>query len=108
LCLRRFCADFDISLRVLRNRLPLLACVGDSCLVEQAMTLGFKCQALADVNLVRTFLQVTTISDIASAYGRFLMRASWQGIPISDRHSRMTLARQEQPTVYQRGLRTVA
>ena len=71
LCLRRFCAEFDISLRVLRNRLPLLARVGDSCLMEQAMILGFKRQELVDVNLVRTFLQVTTISDIASANGRF-------------------------------------
>ena len=104
LCLRRFCAEFDVSLRVLRNRLPILARVGDSCLMEQAMNLGFKRQELVDVNLVRTFLQVTTISDIASANGLFIMRASWQGIPFADRHSCMTFARQEQPTVYQRGL----
>ena len=103
-CLRRFCADFDISLTVLRNRLPLLAREGDTCLMEQATKLGFKRQELVDVNLVRTFLQVTTISDIASADGGFIMRASWQGLPIADRHSRMTFARQEQPTVYQRGL----
>ena len=104
LCLRKFCADFSISIRVLKNRIPLLARDGDSCLMEKAMTLGFSKQELIDVNLVRTYLQVTTLSDIASAQGSTILPSVWNGFPISDRRSRLTFARQESPTVYQRGL----
>jgi hypothetical protein len=73
--------------------------------MDHALLLGFKRQKLVDVNLVRTFLQVTTLrSDIVSAVGLSILPASWQGQPISDQHSKMKLARQLQPTVYQRGL----
>jgi hypothetical protein len=72
--------------------------------MDQAMLINFKRQELIDINLVRTFLQVTTLSDIVSADGYFISSASWNGEPIPDRHSRLQFARQLQPTVYQRGL----
>jgi hypothetical protein len=57
-----------------------------------------------NVNLVRTYLQVTTLSDIVSADGYFILRASWNGNRIPDHRSTTQFARQLQPTPYQRGL----
>jgi hypothetical protein len=102
--LRRFCAEFDISIRCLHNHLPFMARRHNFFLMDQALLLNFKRQELIDVNLVRTFLQVTTLSDIVSADGHFISLASWNGEHIPDRHSRIKFARQMRPTVYQRGL----
>ena len=102
--LRRFCAAHDITIQCLHNKLPTLARVHDTCLMEQAMTLNFKRQELVDVNLVRTYLQVTTLSDIVSADGRFILSSIWNGQQLSDRRSKIKFARQLQPTPYQRGL----
>lgn len=68
--LRRFCAEFHITLRVRGNRIPAVSREGDTMLMETAMTLGLKKQELIDLNLVRIFLGVTTVSDISSADGR--------------------------------------
>ncbi len=102
--LRRFCAEYGISIKCRSNCIPVLARSHDSCLMDSALRLGFTRQELIDVNLVRIFLQVTTMSDIASADGQFILPAIWQGQKISDRHSNMSFARQLQPTTYQRGL----
>jgi hypothetical protein len=72
--------------------------------MDKALQLSFKKQELLDVNLVRVYLQVTTLSDIVSADGLFVALASWNGQPILDRKSTMNFARQTPPTVYQRGL----
>jgi hypothetical protein len=100
----RFCAEFDISIKSRSNRIPVLACYNDSCLMDSALRLGFTRQELIDVNLVRIFHQVTTMSDIASADRQSILLAIWQGQHTSDRHSSMSFARQLQPTTYQRGL----
>ncbi len=71
----------------------------DLFLMDQALLLNFKRQELIDINLVRTFLQVTTLSDIVSADGHFISLASWNGEHIPDRHSRIKFARQLRPTV---------
>ena len=73
-------------------------------LMETALTLGFKRQEQIDINLVRTFLGVTTVSDIATADGLMIHPLIWKGRPIPDRVSRTTFPRQEPPTSYQRGL----
>jgi hypothetical protein len=102
--LRQFYANFDISIRCKQNRLPRLACVYDSCLMETVLQLPFTKQELIDVNLVRIYLQITTLSDIVSADGQVILKLSWNGHHIPDRRSTMQFARQLQPTVYQRGL----
>jgi hypothetical protein len=102
--LRKFCAAHAMSIMCLHNKLPSLARIHDSFLMEQAMTLPFRRQELIDVNLVRTYLGVTTLSDIVSADGTFILPSIWNGNPISDRRSKIKFARQLQPTSYQRGL----
>jgi hypothetical protein len=102
--LRQFCADFDISIRRKQNRLPNIARTHDSCLMDNTLQLPFTKQKLLDVNLVRIYLQVTTLSDIVSADGQVILTLSWNGLQIPDRSSTMQFARQLQPTVYQRGL----
>ena len=102
--LQQFCAEFDITIRCKHNRNPVLARDHDSCLMDKALQLSFKKQELVDVNLVRVYLQVTTLSDIVSADGLFVALASWNGQPIPDRKSTMNFSRQTPPTVYQRGL----
>jgi hypothetical protein len=104
LSLRRFCADSNISLRVRRNRIPSVSREGDSMLMDKAITLGLTKQELIDLNLVRIFLGVTTVSDIATADGSKLHPFVWKGHPIPDRVSCTVFARQETPTSYQRGL----
>jgi hypothetical protein len=102
--LQQFCANFDISIRCKQNRLTRLARVHDSCLMETALQLPFTKQELIDVNLVRIYLQITTLSDIVSADGQVILKLSSNGHHIADRRSTMQFARQLQPTVYQRGL----
>lgn len=102
--LRKFCAEFSISLHIRQNRLPSLSREGDSMLMDTAITLGLKKQELTDINLVRIFLGVTTVSDIATSDGTMLHPYTWKGKKIPDRVSCITFARQEQPTGYQCGL----
>ena len=102
--LRRFCALYDISLRVRRNRIPPVSRVGDSLLMDKAITLGLTRQELIDLNLVRIFLCVSSVSDIATADETRFHPFSWKGLHIPDRYSHTSFARQEQPTSYQRGL----
>ncbi len=68
------------------------------------MTLNFKRQELVDVNLVRTYLQVTSLSYIVLADRHFILQTIWNGQLSSDCRSKIKFARQLQPTSYQRGL----
>ena len=102
--LRKFCAEYHISLRVRRNRVPSVSREGDSMLMEHAITLGLRKQELIDLNLVRIFLGVSTVSDIATADGVKIHPFIWKGIPIPDRASTFSFPRQEQPTPYQCGI----
>ena len=104
LSLRQFCARYTVTLRVHNNRLPLPVRVGDSLLMDQALTLGLKRQQLIDLNLVRIYLRVTTVSDISTADSYMIHAQSWRGLRIPDRHSRQMFDRQETPSSYQRGL----
>lgn len=102
--LRNFCSSYDISLRIRSNRIPHSARENDSFLMDHAISLGLTRQELVDVNLVRTFLQVTTVSDIATACGKHIHRLSWKCHQIPDRKSKFTFARQPQTSSGQRGL----
>ena len=64
----------------------------------------FKQQELVDINLVRIYLQVCTISDIATAVGGSIHLSAWKVEPFSDRRSNLSFPRQETPTSSQRGL----
>jgi hypothetical protein len=44
----------------------------------------FKQQELADINLVRIYLQVCTISDIATAVGGSIHLSAWKVEPFSN------------------------
>jgi hypothetical protein len=102
--LRRFCSKFGISLRIRSNRVPQSARENDSFLMEHALKLNLTRRELTDINLVRTHLQVTTVSDIASACGTQIHQLSWRCKPIPDRKSRFTFARQPNISSGQRGL----
>ena len=102
--LRRFCAQHVISLTLRCNKFPSICREGDQLLMDKALTLGFTKRELLDINLVRIFLGVTAVSDIATANGHAFHLSAWNGIPISDRRSRLTFARQESPTKSQRHL----
>ena len=102
--LRGFCAEYNVSLRVLRNRMPTPAREGDQFLMEVALTLGLSKRELQDLNLIRTYMRVTTVSDIATAEGLTIHPWSWRGLRIPDRHGHLSFARQESPTASQCGL----
>ncbi len=102
--LRRFCADWNVASQVKANRLPTGCREYDHFLMDRALTLRFTKRELTDVNLVRIYLGVTTLSDIASAIGSHIHRLIWHMQPLEDRKSWFQFARQEQPTVYQKGL----
>jgi hypothetical protein len=73
-------------------------------LMDKALSFSLTRQELIDLNLVRTFLRVTSVSDIATADGEMVHPFSWRGYPIPDRVSCTSFTRQAQPTTYQRDL----
>jgi hypothetical protein len=72
--------------------------------MDIATSMQFKRQELVDINLVRIYLQVCTISDIATAVGGSIHLSAWKVEPFSDRRSNLSFPRQEKPTSSQRGL----
>ena len=104
LSLRRFCAEHDISIRALHNKIPSISRTGDQLLMDIASTLSLSRQEMIDLNLARTYLQVTSISDIASADGLTIHPWIWRDQRIPDRCIRTKFARQQEPTPYQFGL----
>ena len=69
-----------------------------------ATSMNFKRQELVDINLVRIYLKVCTISDIATAVGGSIHLSAWKVEPFIDRRSNLSFPRQEKPTSSQRGL----
>ena len=72
--------------------------------MDSALMMSLTRQQLIDLNQVQMYLQVTTVSDIATAGGTLLHAMSWRGRRIPDRQSWLIFAWQEIPTPYQRGL----
>ena len=75
----RYCAEYNISLRTLNNRVPSIARTHDRMLMEVAITLGLTKQEVIDLNQARVFLQVTSLSDIAMSDGVSIHPWSWRG-----------------------------
>jgi hypothetical protein len=64
--LHKFCAKHCIQIHVKANRVSSSAQQHDQCIMDIATSMPFKRQELVDINLVRIYLQVCTISDIAN------------------------------------------
>ena len=62
----QFCATYGVTLKVAKNRrVPHIARVGDTLLMDVVITLGLKRQERINLNLVRIYLsKATTLSDI--------------------------------------------
>ena len=69
LSLRRYCAEHGIALRALHNRGPAISRTNDCMLMDATLNLGLTKQELIDLNMVRTYLQVSSRSDIATSDG---------------------------------------
>jgi hypothetical protein len=102
--LRKFCGKHRIRIHLKANRVPSSARQHDQFIMDIAASMLFKRQELVDINLVRIYLQVCTISDIATAVGGSLHLSAWKVEPFSDRRSNLSFPRQETPTFSQRGL----
>lgn len=55
--------------------------------MERALKLNFKPKELLDINLVYIYLQITTVSDIATAVGTEMECIVWDVEPFGSRHS---------------------
>ena len=66
--------------------------------MEQALQFNFKPKELLDINLVRLYLQITTVSDIATAVGTKIERTVWDVLPFQNQRSKFNWPKQEQPT----------
>jgi len=102
--LRKCCAKHHIWIHVKANRVPSSARQHDQFIMDIATSMPFKRQELVDINLVRIYLKVCTISDIATAVGSSLHLSAWKVEPFSDRRSNLSFPHQETPTSSQRGL----
>ena len=102
--LRKFCAKHRIRLHIKANRVPSSARFHDKFIMNIATSMNFTRQELIDINLVRIYLKVCTISDIATAVGRSIHLSAWKVEPFSDRRSNLSFPRQETPTTRQIGL----
>ena len=91
--LRKFCAEYNVSFKVMKNRIPTISRIDDKLLMDVALTMTFSCQELVDLNLIRIYLRATTVSDIASADGRTLHPWTWRGLRIPNRNGRFTFPR---------------
>ena len=100
--LRKFCAKHRIWIHVKANRVPSSARQHDHVIIDIATSMPFNRQELVDIHLVRIYLQVCTISDIATAVGRSLHLSAWKVEPFSDCRSNLSFPRQETPTSSQR------
>jgi hypothetical protein len=100
----KFCAKHRIRIHVKANRIPSSARQHDQFIMDITALMQFKRQELVDIHLVRIYLQVCTISDIATAVGGSIHLSAWKVEPFSDRRSNLSFPRQEMPTSNQRGL----
>jgi hypothetical protein len=103
--LRKFCEKHSIRIHVKANRVLSSARQHDQFIMDIVISMPFKRQEFVDINLVHIiYLQVCTISDIATAVGGSLHLSAWKVEPFSDHRSNLSFPHQETPTSSQRGL----
>jgi hypothetical protein len=100
--LRSFCAQHDISIQVKANKVPQLSRIHDRFIMDVAIAQSMSKQDLLDINLVRIYLKVCQISDIATALGDTIPESVWRCQQFQDRTSHLGYPRQAEPTVKQR------
>ena len=100
--LRNFCGLHNITIQVKDNQVPQMSRTHDRCLMDVAAEHSFSKRELLDINLVRMYLQVCTISDITNAAGTSITETVWRCLPFADRTCHLQYPRQLEPTVYQR------
>jgi hypothetical protein len=102
--LRHFCGRYNITVQVKENQVPQMSRTHDQCLMDVALAQSFTKTELLDINLVRMYLNVCTISDITNALGDHITESVWRCLPFTDRKSLLQYPRQLEPTVHQRRL----
>ncbi len=89
--------QIHIKVEVEKHWIPTLAREHDNFLMEIFQAHNFSPSQLRQLNHCRLFLQVITISDIATADGKRILPSALQGIRASDRSSSLQWPRQESP-----------
>ena len=103
--MREFMARHSIQLTVAKARAVPLAREHDSYLMDVFRELpNFSGDDLYDINRVRIFLQVTTLSDITDGSGKNITEDAYEARPMSDRKARLRWPRQLFITTKQRNL----
>jgi hypothetical protein len=93
--LHKFCAKHRIRIHFKENRVPSSAQQHDQFIMNITTSMSFKRQELVDINLVRIYLQVCTLSDIVTAVGSSLHLSAWKvKEPFSDCRSNLSFPRQ--------------
>jgi len=88
--LRKFCSNHSIRIHVKANQVPSSARQHDQFIMDTATSMPFKRQEFVDINLVHIYLQVCTISDIATAVGGSLHLSALKVDPFSDHRSNLS------------------
>jgi hypothetical protein len=103
--MRQFMARHCIQLEVAKAKLVPLARTHDRYLMDDFRLLSnFTPDDLYDINRVRIFLQVTTLSDITDGSGVFITNDAFSARPLPDRRSALRWPRQPSITTRQRNL----
>jgi hypothetical protein len=100
--LRSFCGRHNIAITVKANQAPQLSRIHDCFLMDVAISNKMSKQELIDINLVRVYLKVCTLSDITNATGNRLSESVWRCQQFLDRRSTLNYPRQLEPTIVQR------
>jgi len=77
--IRKFSHQVKITVEVENQWLPRIARQHDVALMDLAISLSFNEFQLRSINTYRLFLQVTTLSDIVSANGEFIIPCIVEG-----------------------------
>jgi hypothetical protein len=89
-----------ITLDIENQWLPQQARVGDVMILDHAIQLNFNTQQLRQINTCRLYLQVLTLSDIATANGKYLLPNILKGQCTTDRTSTLNWPSMSRPTLW--------
>ena len=102
--LRTFLSHHSIKINITNTLAIRYNGQRDACIMNPLYLKGYTTQQQADINLVRLYLQVITLSDMSLANGQEIQRSALQGERSLEFHNRPTWPRQAAPTASQRRL----
>ena len=103
--MRQFMARHSIQLAVAKAKLVPLARTHDRYLMDDfGLLSNLTPDDLYDINRVRIFLKVTTLSDITDGCGVYITEDAFSARPLSDRSPKLRWPRQPSITTRQRNL----